>query len=500
MPLQIVRNDITKMNVDAIVNAANESLLGGGGVDGCIHRAAGPELLAECETLHGCETGSAKITKGYKLPCKYVIHAVGPRWYDGRHGERELLISCYQTSLMIAKEYGCESVAFPLISSGIFGYPKDQALKVAIDTISSFLLENEMTVYIVIFDRKAYQISGKLFADIASYIDDRYVDEHTDSRSERLRRMSAFRMEEPMPCESSVCDEAIEKLTAPMAVSSEKAATLDDALGQIDESFSEMLLRKIDERGMTDAQCYKKANIDRKLFSKIRSDKSYKPSKPTVIAFAIALELPLVEMKDMSGLEADTIGGFNSMIEKQKKENGEALISTVLFDNVSEVIHDRVPVQRVEPMTDRDYSVRGCTALLDAIGGAIHHIGNVHKYARNEDVPEHTLFVITTDGMENASRRYDSEAVKKMIERQKEKYSWEFLFLGANIDAVETAKHFGIGADRAVNYHSDHEGTQLNYEVLSEAVSAVRCSVPLGTNWKKRIDEDFNSRKDGRKQ
>lgn len=164
------------------------------------------------------------------------------------------------------------------------------------------------------------------------------------------------------------------------------------------------------------------------------------------------------------------------------------------------VIHDRVPVQKVEPMTDRDYSVRGCTALLDAIGGAIHHIGNVHKYARKEDVPEHTLFVITTDGMENASRRYDSEKVKKMIERQKEKYGWEFLFLGANIDAVETARHFGIGADRAVNYHSDHEGTQLNYEVLSEAVSAVRCSVPLGTNWKKRIDEDFNSRKDGRKQ
>lgn len=207
MPLQIVRNDITKMKVDAIVNAANESLLGGGGVDGCIHRAAGPELLAECETLHGCKTGSAKITKGYKLPCKYVIHAVGPRWYDGRHGECELLISCYRTSLMLAKKYGCESVAFPLISSGIFGYPKDQALKVAIDTISSFLLENEMTVYIVIFDRKAYQISGKLFADIAAYIDDRYVDEHTDPRSERLRRMSAFRMEEPMPCESSVCDE-----------------------------------------------------------------------------------------------------------------------------------------------------------------------------------------------------------------------------------------------------------------------------------------------------
>ena len=201
----------------------------------------------------------------------------------------------------------------------------------------------------------------------------------------------------------------------------------------------------------------------------------------------------------MSGLEADTIGGFNSMIEKQRKADGEALVSTVLFDNMSEVIHDRVDIRDIKSMTDRDYTARGCTALLDANGRAIHHIGNVHKYARKEDVPEHTLFVITTDGMENASRRYDSEKIKKMIERQKEKYGWEFLFLGANIDAVETAKHFGIGADRAVNYHSDHKGTQLNYEVLSEAVSAVRCSVPLGTNWKKRIDEDYESRKDGRK-
>lgn len=197
----------------------------------------------------------------------------------------------------------------------------------------------------------------------------------------------------------------------------------------------------------------------------------------------------------MSGLEADTIGGFNSMIEKQKKEAGEALISTVLFDNFSEVIHDRISVGRVEPMTDREYYVRGCTALLDAIGGAIHHIGNIHKHAREEDVPEHTLFVITTDGMENASRRYDSETVKKMIERQKAKYGWEFLFLGANIDAVETASRFGIGADRAVNYHSDHQGTQLNYEVLSAAVSTVRSSATLGTEWKKRIDEDYEARK-----
>ena len=199
----------------------------------------------------------------------------------------------------------------------------------------------------------------------------------------------------------------------------------------------------------------------------------------------------------MSGLEADTIGGFNSMIEKQKNAEGEALISTVLFDNTSEVIHDRVSVQSIKPMTRDDYTVRGCTALLDAIGGAIHHIGNVHKYARNEDVPEHTLFVITTDGMESASRRYDSEKVKKMIERQKEKYGWEFLFLGANIDAVETARHFGISEDRAVNYHSDSEGTLLNYEVLSEAICSVRCSAPLDANWKKRIDEDYESRKKG---
>lgn len=307
MFLQIVRNDITKMEVDAIVNAANSSLLGGGGVDGCIHRAAGPELLAECKTLGGCETGSAKITKGYRLPCKYVIHAVGPRWRDGKHGEREKLISCYRTSLALAKEHGCETVAFPLISSGIYGYPKDQALKVAIDTISDFLLENDMTVYIVIFDRKAYQIGEKLFSDIAAYIDDNYVDEHTDSRSERLRRMQML-SDEPEE----------ETFGAPLAPMAASAKTLDDALSQIDESFSEMLLRKIDEKGMTDAQCYKKANIDRKLFSKIRSDKLYKPSKPTALAFAIALELPLDETKELlmkAGFALSHSNKFDIIIE-----------------------------------------------------------------------------------------------------------------------------------------------------------------------------------------
>jgi len=322
MPLQIVRNDITKMKVDAIVNAANSSLLGGGGVDGCIHRAAGPALLAECKTLGGCETGSAKITGAGKLPCKYVIHAVGPRWLGGKRGERDQLISCYRTSLELAKEKECETVAFPLISSGIYGYPKDQALRIAIDTISEFLLENDMTVYIVIFDKKAYQISEKLFSDIAEYIDDNYVDEHTDDYSERLRRLNAFRAKE-MVCESLVCEKADEEIDtlmtiAPIAVGSVKAKSLDDALNQIDESFSEMLLRKIDESGMTDAECYKKANIDRKLFSKIRSDKLYKPSKPTAIAFAIALELSLNETKDMlmkAGFALSHSNKFDIIIE-----------------------------------------------------------------------------------------------------------------------------------------------------------------------------------------
>ena len=198
----------------------------------------------------------------------------------------------------------------------------------------------------------------------------------------------------------------------------------------------------------------------------------------------------------MQGLEADTIGGFNSMIEKQKQADGEALISTVLFNNSCEVLHDRVDVRSIVPLTEKDYSVRGCTALLDAIGGAIHHIGNVHKYARKEDVPEHTLFVITTDGMENASRRYSSEEIRKMIERQKKKYGWEFLFLGANIDAIETACEFGISQDRAVNFHNDGRGTRLNFEVLSETICRVRRSRPL---LMKIIEKERNKTFSGRR-
>ena len=196
----------------------------------------------------------------------------------------------------------------------------------------------------------------------------------------------------------------------------------------------------------------------------------------------------------MSGLEKDTIGGFNSMIEKQKREDGQALVSTVLFDNESVVIHDRLPLDRVPPLTEREYYTRGCTALLDAVGGAIHHIGNVHKYARREDVPEKTLFIITTDGYENASRRYNYEKVRQMIQHEKEKYGWEFLFLGANIDAAAEAKRFGIDEDRAVTYKCDAEGTALNYDVISEAVCNVRACRPLDAGWKSRIDQDVKKR------
>ena len=196
----------------------------------------------------------------------------------------------------------------------------------------------------------------------------------------------------------------------------------------------------------------------------------------------------------MSGLEKDTIGGFNSMIEKQRKYDGKCYVSTVLFDDVSEVIHDRVDLNDVPKMTDNDYTVRGCTALIDAIGSAIHHIGNVHKYARREDVPEHTVFVITTDGQENASHIYTSDKVKKMIERQKNKYGWEFLFIGANIDAVETASRYGIDRDRAVNYNADEKGTKILYKSVSEAVYNVRACQPLKANWSDDISEDYKTR------
>lgn len=325
MPIEIVRNDITKMTCDAIVNAANTSLLGGGGVDGAIHRAAGRELLDECRLLGGCKTGEAKITKGYKLPCKYIIHTVGPVWRGGENGEREKLISCYRNSLRIAEKHGCESIAFPLISSGIYGYPKAEALRVAVDTAAEFLAENEMTIYIVIFDKDSFDIGGKMFSEIQSFIDENYAAEQTKldpplrSRflSEKTLRRAAKRSFEIPDAEeeldlSEVC------CAAPAAAVYDGSVSLEDALNALDESFSEMLLRMIDERGLADPQVYKKANVDRKLFSKIRSNKDYRPKKQTAVAFAIALELGLAETRKLletAGFALSHSSKFDVIIE-----------------------------------------------------------------------------------------------------------------------------------------------------------------------------------------
>lgn len=291
MPLQIIRNDITKVHADAIVNAANSSLLGGGGVDGAIHKAAGPELLAECRTLGGCETGKAKITKGYNLPARYVIHTVGPVWQGGNCNEEKLLADSYKNSLSLANDYKLDSIAFPLISSGAFGYPKDKALKTAIAVIGDFLLNNEMTVYLVMYDKSSFVLSEKLFSSITQYIDDKYIEEHPyNSRDifEEIHQISESYLEAP------------EILSKRAYLPAKKAKrSLEDVVKHMDETFSQMLLRLIDEKGMKDVEAYKKANVDRKLFSKIRNDISYKPSKPTAIAFAIALKLNLDETKDL---------------------------------------------------------------------------------------------------------------------------------------------------------------------------------------------------------
>ena len=289
MPLHLIRQDITKIECDAIVNAANSSLLGGGGVDGAIHKAAGVGLLEECKTLGGCDTGDAKITKGYNLPCKHVIHTVGPIWRGGQNGEKLLLESCYKKSLALAKENNCETVAFPLISSGIYGYPKDKALSVAVETISEFLFDNEMTVYIVVFDKASYQISEELFDDVAEYIDDNYVDENGDRRAySRRRRIFSNECDFDI---GSCCLE--EKALAPRPIS------LEDMLSEMDDNFAVTLLKLIDLKGITDVECYKKANVSKQTWYKIMNEKDYKPSKNTVISFAIALELSLEETKHL---------------------------------------------------------------------------------------------------------------------------------------------------------------------------------------------------------
>ncbi len=308
MPLLLVRNDITKMTVDAIVNAANPSLLGGGGVDGAIHRAAGPELLAECRTLGGCRTGEARITGAYRLHARYVIHTVGPIWRGGGCGEEHLLRSCYRHSLELAADHGCETVAFPLISSGVYGYPKGDAFRVATEAIAAFLEDHDLTVYLVLFDRAAFLLGGEHDA-VQSFIDDAYAETELKKPwnlySNRWAREPRETLDEdtgelfaPSALEDA-CYAAGAPEPAKRPKTAPKSQDLETMLKGLDEGFSRTLLRLIDEKGMTDVQCYKRANISRKLFSKIRSDPHYKPSKTTAVAFALALELTLPETQSL---------------------------------------------------------------------------------------------------------------------------------------------------------------------------------------------------------
>lgn len=299
MPLQFIRADITRISCDAIVNAANNTLLGGGGVDGAIHRAAGPELLEECKKLGGCETGKAKCTNGYALRCRYIIHTVGPIWQGGKANEITLLQSCYRNSLALAKQKECTSIAFPLISAGAYGFPKQLAFDIATEVISDFLTENEMLVYLVIFERDVLDLTRARFASVLQYVDDHYVAVHLAEENAHRRQVYCATMTDgasslPAPCMAPAFG-AHKRARRQEAAE----ASLEDYLKKQDESFSEMLMRLIDERGMKDSECYKRANIDRKLFSKIRSDRLYRPSKATALSFAVALELSLDETSEL---------------------------------------------------------------------------------------------------------------------------------------------------------------------------------------------------------
>jgi len=407
MPLQIIRNDITKMEVDAVVNAANSQLKVGGGVCGAIFKAAGAmELQTECDIKGVCNTGDAVITKGYKLPAKYIIHAVGPVWNDENSNDEKFLTDCYKNSLNLAKDYNLNSIAFPLISSGIYGYPKDKAFRVAVSAIQEFLLENDMMVYLIVFDKQAVEISEKLFKSIKEYIDDNYVDKMVDASRDRYAEELNISYNLEMPVEAELKQMKHEK------------RSLEDIVAQMDETFTEMLLRLIDEKGKTDVQAYKKANLDRKLFSKIRSDKFYKPRKTTALALVISLELNIDETKDLLS------------------KAGYALSHSNKFDIIVEYFIEK----------------------------GIYDIFKINE----------ALFA------------FDQNLLGV--------YSWDFKFLGANIDAVETASSFGIDEDRAVNFCSDGKGTELNYKVLSEAVSSFRQGKKVDSSWKVEIEEDFNER------
>ncbi|EHL17476.1 hypothetical protein HMPREF9628_00586 [Peptoanaerobacter stomatis] len=352
MPLEIIRADITKLEVDAIVNAANSSLLGGGGVDGAIHKAAGKKLLEECQKLNGCNTGMAKITKGYNLPAKYIIHTVGPIYRGGNNNEKQELTNCYKNSLKLAKEHKINSIAFPIISSGAYGYPKDKAIEVATFAISSFLEENDMMIYLVVYDTLSFKISEDLFKDIKAYIDDNYVDSNSNfninrgfgliggagtsitpgfstrifigtpnnKRDRRIPKEDGI-MEMQLPSEK----EALQKEPALKSIrTSSKSTSLEDRIENLEDTFSQRLLKLIDEKGKTDVEIYKKANIDRKLFSKIRSDIHYKPKKITALAFALALELSIDETKDFlqtCGYALSRSSKFDVIVEYFIKKN-----------------------------------------------------------------------------------------------------------------------------------------------------------------------------------
>ena len=290
MPLQIIRQDITKMRVDAIVNTTNEEMIGYSGVDLAIHTIAGAELDAECAKLAPLGLGQAKLSGAYDLPCKYVIHTSGPVWRGGLLGESIILRSCYIESLKLAVKSGCHSVAFPLISSGVYGYPKDQVLKFAIQTITEFLFDHELTVYLCVFDKESYSFSQKLFSDIQEFINDEYVDEHDEDFYENFDD-SIDEMPMAKCIQAPMCADAM--MPRKRETSSAAGKSLREYMKQMDRSFQEMLFDLIDESGMTDVECYKKANVDKRTFSKIKSNKDYKPSKQTVIAFAISLQLDM---------------------------------------------------------------------------------------------------------------------------------------------------------------------------------------------------------------
>lgn len=333
MPFVILRNDITRMAVDAIVNTANPRPIIGAGTDAMIHEAAGPELLKARQIIGSIEPGHAAITPAFGLQAKYVIHTVGPCWNGGSYGEAELLRLCYENSLALAVQSGCRSVAFPLISTGNYGFPKDEALQIAICVFSDFLQEHEMQIYLVVFDRVSFRLSEKLFQSVESYIDENYVDEYGIAEKDRRRRIR--RRREMERCECCAAWEEIHPC-APIAAS--RAMSLEDMLKQADAGFTETLLKLIDKTGKKDAEIYKKANLSKQHFSKIRNNPNYKPTKPTAIALALALELDLEETKDLIGRAGFALTNSSKfdLIIRYFIENGNynvVEINCVLFEH-----------------------------------------------------------------------------------------------------------------------------------------------------------------------